>query len=116
MGMFLYPDASKKKKKRLFLDFSGSSVVKTLHCHCSGARVRSLIGALRSHISLGRTAKKIKFVEALKSQKRLLFYLGIQRKTHTKDGDGLLIIIIKNIYIHLYICGCIYAEIKDERI
>ena len=115
--MFLYPDASKKKKKkRLFGDFSGSSVVKAPHCHCSGARVRSLIGALRSHISLGRTAKKIKFVEALKSQKRLLFYLGIQRKTHTKDGDGLLIIIIKKIYIHLYICGCIHAEIKDQRI
>lgn len=56
--MFLYPDVS-KKKKRLFQDFSGSSVVKTLHCHCSGARVRSLIGQLTSHISLGRKGKKI---------------------------------------------------------
>ena len=43
----------------------------------------------------------------LKRRKGLLSYLGVQRETHTKDGDGLLIIIIKktiSIHVYIYIC------------
>lgn len=48
----------------------------------------------------------------LKRRKGLLSYLGAQRETHIKDGDGLLIIIIKKLYMCMYIY--IHAELKDR--
>ena len=43
-------------------DFPGGSVVKNLHFLCRGARVRSLVGELRSRMPLGaaKTLKKKK--------------------------------------------------------
>ena len=41
-------------------DFPGGPVVRTLCFHCRGARVRSLVGELRSHKLGGVTKKKKK--------------------------------------------------------
>ena len=49
-----------KKKKKISRDFLGGPVVRTLHFHCRGQRVQSLVGELRVYMLPGSTKKKKK--------------------------------------------------------
>ena len=50
---------NKFKNSRIW-DFPGGLVIKTLHFHCRGKQVQSLIRELRSHMLCGMAKKKKK--------------------------------------------------------